>query len=284
MTTNGDHVVQADGRAVRLTSLDKVLWPRTGFSKGAMVAYYRKIAPAMLPYLRDRPVTLLRAPEGVDGKQWFQTRCQNPPSWIRTHPVCSSTRPGTTFAYCVIDDLASLLWAVNAGAIEFHPLLWMIDDPGRSTWIVFDLDPGPGTDLRHCCRVALILREQMQLRAMESFVKTSGSLGLHVLCRFGGSFADARSIARRIADEIVSASPDLAVATSEHSARDGKVMIDWRQNSRLRSTVAPYSLRAGPIPLVSIPVQWSEIEAAVGANDPMDLWFEPADVLARLGE
>lgn len=270
-----------DGRSVRLTSLERVMWPSVGFTKRHMASYYLAIAPMLLPYLADRAVTLMRAPAGVDGKQWFQTRCPHAPPWVRTTAVGSSTRPGESYDYCVIDDTASLLWAVNMGAVEFHPLSSTTRSIARSTWLVFDLDPGPPADLVTCCRVALVIRQRLLSEGLEPRPKTSGSLGLHLFCPFDGPFDAAASFARSVARDLASSHPALITDRGSHTDRAGKVMIDWRQNSPLRSTVAPYSLRAQALPWVSTPLQWEEVEAAA-EDGPRSLMFLPDAVLARV--
>lgn len=276
-----DAVVEIEGKRVGLTSLDRVLWPAAAFTKRQMASYYTSVAPVLLPYLRRRATTLMRAPAGVAGKQWFQTRCPHPPAWVATSSVMSSTKPGEAYEYCVIDDLASLLWAVNMGTIEFHPLLSTADRPDQPTWLVLDLDPGPPADLTLCCRAALLIREALEHHRLSPVVKTSGSLGLHLFCPFGGSFDESKALARRLADRLSREFPDLITLHGSHADRSGKVMIDWRQNSPLRSTVAAYSLRAQALPLVSTPLRWEEVEAGVD-DDPRSLMFMPHEVLHRV--
>lgn len=281
MTAAGSASVEIGGRSVRLTSLERVIWPSVGFTKAHMADYYVAIAPVLLSYLGDRAVTLMRAPSGVDGKQWFQTRCPHPPPWVRTASVGSSTRPGEVYDYCVIDDAASLLWAVNMGAVEFHPLSSTTRDAARATWMVFDLDPGPPADLATCCRAAVEIRKRLLAEGLRPRPKTSGSVGLHLFCPFDDSFEAAGSFARSLARDLARSHPDLITDRSTHADRAGKVMIDWRQNSPLRSTVAPYSLRAQALPWVSTPLRWDEVEAATEGR-PRSLMFLPDAVLARV--
>lgn len=273
--------VTIEGRTLRLTNLDKVLWPDARFTKRQMISYYVAIAPALLPHVHDRPMTLKRYPEGVEGIYWFQTRCRGAPRWIDLERI--PNRRGGTFDYCVIASTAALVWAANAGAIELHPLLGHRAHVGEARIAVFDLDPGPPAGLLDCCRVALALRESLDRLALQAFVKTSGATGLHVYVPLNLPH-DHEEVKRFVRERV----RDLAeqgypvVLDAARAARAGRVFVDWSQNNPIRSIVAPYSLRALPLPTVSTPVGWDELEGAVVAGDEQCLRFLPADVLERL--
>ena len=275
--------VELDGRILRLSSLDKVLWPEAGFSKADMIDFYARVAPALLPQIAGRPLTLRRFPEGVDGLNWYQTQCpRGHPSWVRTQPL--PNRKGGVHRFCLVNDLPSLVWAANLGSIELHPLLAYGERPDEPAAVVFDLDPGAPADVVDCCRVAISIRDVLDHLGLASFPKTSGSVRLHVYVplnsshSYGATKAFVRALARRLAAE----HPNLVVDNARRSLRRGKVLVDWLQNSPTRSTVAAYSLRAVPWPTVSTPVSWDEVEGALAAGRPELLTFEPADVLRRL--
>ena len=246
-----------------LKNLDKPYWP--GFSKGEMIEYYRAAAPAILPHLAGRAVTLARFPEGVAGPGWYQSNC--PKGAARTVTVVGAK----TVRYCLIEDLDALLWAANLGAIEFHPFLARADDPDRPHAMVLDLDPGPPAGLAECAQAALLLRER--LHPLRSFVKTSGAKGLHLYVPLNGgaAYAESKAVARELARSL----PQLT-DRHEKEHRAGKVLLDWRQNDKNRSTVAPWSLRATRVPLVSMPLRWEELA------DPRRLAFTPQMALDRL--
>jgi bifunctional non-homologous end joining protein LigD len=264
-----------------LTSLDRVLWPAAGFTKGEMLAYYEAIAPVLLPHLAGRPLTLGRFPAGVDGPAFATTECRGRPDWVKT--VAVTLRSGEVREQCVVDDLPSLLWAVNLGSIELHAFpsaAGRLDEPA---FVVFDLDPGPGTGLADCCAVGLWLREALAETGLMGLCKTSGGLGLHIYVPLAPrhSFAASKGLARSLASDLTAARPDAVTDRRELSARAGRVLVDWVPNSARALTVAPYSLRAADVPSVSTPVDWEEVEAAAAGHDDA-LRFGPADVLDRV--
>jgi bifunctional non-homologous end joining protein LigD len=262
--------------SVQLTSLERVVWPEAGFTKGQMVDYYTRAADALVRHLARRPVTLVRFPEGVDRQGWYQTQCRGAPEWIGT------ARIGTQ-DYCVIDDVAGVLWAVNRGTVELHPFLARAERLDEPTAVAFDLDPGPPADVTTCCDVALLLRDELAARGLAGFAKTSGSAGLHVFVPLGRASYDAtKAFARAVAVELADRRPDLVVARKERRLRAGKVLVDWAQNDRTKSLVGAYSLRALPWPTVSTPLSWDEIEAAAAERRPERLTFLPDIALARL--
>ena len=275
--------IELDGRPVRLTNLDKVVWPRTRTTKRDLVEYYVEVADIILPHIARRPLTLGRYPEGVEGVNWFQTTCPHPPPWMKTHPVARRGGLGLARDYCVVVDLPGLLWAVNLGSIELHPLLASIDRPSEPTVVAFDLDPGPRTSIEDCCRVALELRALLDSVGLAAFCKTSGSVGLHVYvplnraARYPATKGFARSIALHLAGE----HPDRVTWRKDLRHRSGKVLIDWSQNDEARSMIAPYSLRAMPWPAASTPLSWAEVERGVeGGSSALPL--SAADVLERV--
>ncbi len=282
MTAAADVEVELEGRRLRLTSLDRVMWPRTGFTKGQMISYYREVGPALVPHVAGRPVTLGRLPEGVEGPGWYQTNCRQPAPWMRTARVAG--RGGEPQEYCVIDDVPALLWVANLGTIELHPLLAEADAPDRPLVVVFDLDPGPPAGIVEACRVALMLRAELEQRGFTSLAKTSGSKGVHVYVPLNADerYERTKPFAREIAATLAERHPDQVVPGIARAERAGLVFFDWAQNDPVRSTVAPYSLRAAPTPKVSTPITWEEVERAVETGDAESLRFEPRRVLDRL--
>jgi bifunctional non-homologous end joining protein LigD len=271
--------VSVGGRDLKLSNLDKVLWPETGFTKGQMIDYYARIAPVMLPHLAGRPITLRRFPNGVGGPSFFEKNCpSHRPAWVPT------IRMGDV-SFCLLEEPASLVWVANLAAMELHPSLATRADLARPTSIVFDLDPGPGADAATCARVALLLREALTALSLASLVKTSGSKGLqmYVPLNTDVSYEETRPFSLALAQVIERSHPDLVVTTQDKSVRPNKVLIDWSQNSSFKTTVAVYSVRARPHPSVSTPVTWEEVESAERVGDAAGLAFEAADVLDRVG-
>jgi bifunctional non-homologous end joining protein LigD len=244
--------------------------------------YYARAAPALLPHLAGRPVTLRRFPEGVHGPNWFQTECRDRPEWLPVRPVAG--RRGGVQRYCMVNDLPALIWAANLAAIELHPLLAPEDRPAEPAAAVFDLDPGDPADVVDCCRVALWLRDLLDGMGLACFPKTSGSKGLHVYVPLGGGerFERTKAFARRVARLLAERNPDHVVERQAVPLRAGKVLVDWLQNDPSRSTVAPYSLRGMAWPMVSTPLGWDEVEAVAASGRLELLTFEPHDVLERL--
>lgn len=276
--------VEVGGRRLSVSNLRKPLY-RSGFTKGEMIDYYVRVAAVLLPHIAERPLTLRRFPEGLEGPSWFQTRCRGRPPWMASHGV--RIRTGEVHQYCVVNDVASLVWVANLGTIELHPFLAPRTQEDRPTFMVFDLDPGPPAGLADCCRAALLVRDVLDRRGLVSLPKTSGSLGLHVYVPLGGTatFDEAKTFARGAAERMAKDRPEQMVATIGKAERAGKVLVDWVQNDRTRSTVAPYSLRARGRPVVSTPVTWDEVER--GVDDPAGvegLLFAPDQVLARVDE
>ena len=270
--------VEVEGRRLSLSNLDKVMYPAVGFTKGQVIDYYTRIAPAVLPHLRNRPLTLKRYPNGVDSQYFYEKRCpSHAPDWVR-----SEDASGINF--CICDDLPTLVWLANLADLELHPSLSLVDDTGRPTVMAFDLDPGQPAGLRECCEVALILREALGRLGLESFAKTSGSKGIQVYVPLNSDEVDydggTKALSNALARHLEAEHPKLIVSSQKKELRRGKVLIDWSQNDEHKTTVCVYSLRARERPTVSTPLDWAEVEA----GDPDALVFETDDVLARVAE
>ena len=289
---------EVDGVRLSLSNLDKVLFPATGFTKGALVDYYARVAPSMLTHVADRPVTFRRFPEGVDGESFFEKHVpRHAPSWVRTVAVPhgyssrSAAKGNDDIIYAVADDRATLVWAANLATIEFHVPLWHIGDggvrPGHPDHLVFDLDPGPGTTIVECSRVAKWITELLERESLgPAFPKTSGSKGLQLYVRWPEqtTWDVARDRALQFAQSIERDHGDLVVSNMRKNLRDAHVLIDWSQNHPAKTTVAAYSVRGREEPTVSTPVTLSEVEACARSGDPNDLVFRTDDVLARVAE
>jgi bifunctional non-homologous end joining protein LigD len=270
--------VEVEGRRLSLSNLDKVLYPQSGFTKGEVIEYYSRVAPAVLPHLRDRPLTLKRYPNGVEAQYFYEKNCpSHAPDWVRKERVGE-------IDYCVCDDLPTLVWLANLADLELHPSLSPATDMEHPNVMAFDLDPGPGAGLVECCEVALLLRDALAALGLDSYPKTSGSKGIQVYVPLGSGEADYRSGTKRLSQALArhleQQHPQLIVSTQKKELRKGKVLIDWSQNDEHKTTVGVYSLRARERPTVSTPLAWSELEE----DDPTTLVFEAGDVLERVEE
>lgn len=284
-----DRQVEVDGKELKLTNLDKVLYPEPGFTKGEMVDYYARVAEAMVPHLKGRAVTLRRFPEGVDDldSAFFEKRCpKHRPKWVKTARMQAGPNAGY-IDFCVCDGRPTLIWMAQLAAIELHPSLSLGKKHEQPTVLAFDLDPGPPADVVDCCRVALRLRELLTHLELECFVKTSGSKGmqLYVPLNTKVTYEETRPFAQALAKVVAKQTPDEVLAKmGKKTDRSGKVLIDWYQNNERKTTIAVYSLRAREHPTVSTPVTWEEVEAAAESGDASELVFESADVLRRIEE
>ena len=277
--------VRVADRTLRLTNLDKVYWPEVGFTKGQMLDYYSRIAPALLPHLKDRPLTLKRYPEGVDGQMFYEKNCpKHRPPWMQTAKVWSGSNSRDMY-YCMVQDLPSLVWVAQLGTIELHTSLSLQSGLDRPTMVVFDLDPGPPANIVECCAVARSLRDWFLEHDVQCFAKTSGSKGLQVYVPVNRAmdYDQAKQISRGLAQRLERDRPKQVVSLQRKTLREGKVLIDWRQNDDAKTTVSVYSLRARERPTVSTPVTWDEVEACAEAGDPGMLVFDSAAVLDRVG-
>jgi bifunctional non-homologous end joining protein LigD len=281
--------VEVDGKELRLTNLDKVLYPETGFTKGEMVDYYARVAPAIVPHLSGRAVTLRRFPEGVDDLDaaFFEKRCpKHRPKWVKTAKVQAGPRAGV-IEFCVCDSLPTLIWMAQLAAIELHPSLSLSRAPKRPTVLAFDLDPGPPADVVDCSRVALRLHDLLAQLDLQSFVKTSGSKGMQLYVPLNAkvTYEQTRPFAQAIAQIVAKQNPDDVLAKmGKKTDRSGKVLIDWYQNNERKTTIAVYSLRAREHPTCSTPVTWEEVEKTADSGKGDHLVFETTDVLKRLDD
>jgi bifunctional non-homologous end joining protein LigD len=280
MAGPGSTAVRVDGRELSLSNLDKELWPGTGFTKGDMIDYYARIAPAMLPHLGGRPITLRRFPNGVEGGSFFEKNCpSHRPPWVATQEMGDVN-------YCLVEEPATLVWLANLAAIELHPTLACRPHLERPTAVVFDLDPGPPADVLTCARVALLLCRTLETLGLHSWVKTSGSKGLQVYAPLNVdvTYDDTKPWSQALARLLERAHPDLVVSSQDKAVRRGKVLIDWSQNTASKTTVSVYSLRARPRPTASTPVTWDEVDDALAAGDGGRLVFEAGETLARVAD
>jgi bifunctional non-homologous end joining protein LigD len=273
------------GRKLSLSNLDKVMYPRAKFTKRDLIDYHSAIAPALLPHLQGRALTVVRWPDGVDGKSFFQKQAPaHRPDWVATARIPAGKKE---IDYTLANDLATLVWLANLAAIELHTPLARAEATQRPTTLVFDLDPGAPATVVECCHVALALQGMFENLGLRSFAKTSGSKGLQVylpLNRGDVTFADTKPFAKAVAELLEDAEPDLVVSRMTKAKRKGKVLIDWSQNDPNKTTVCVYSLRATERPSVSTPVSWEEVQATLESGDPATLSFEAGAVLDRVTE
>jgi bifunctional non-homologous end joining protein LigD len=278
--------LQVSGRHLAIRNLDRVVFPQTGTTKGELLAYYVSIGELMLPHLRERLLHMHRYPEGVEGPRFWQKGCpEHRPEWMPTALVWSRDK-GEHIEYCVVNELAALLWAVNIGSIELHTSLHLRHELHRPTVIAFDLDPGEGASLLDCCEAALRVRELFAGMGLDAYPKTSGSKGLQVYVPLnaGVAYAYTKPASRRIAEHLEALAPDRVVSRIARSARAGRVLVDWSQNTEHKSMVCVYSVRAKQRPTVSTPVEWDEVVEALDAGDPGLLTFEMGALLERVAE
>jgi bifunctional non-homologous end joining protein LigD len=284
-------IVEVQGRKLKLTNLEKVLYPASGFTKGQVVDFYARIAPALVPHLAGRPLTMKRYPGGVgDGQEYFfeKNAPMHRPDWVKTAPIWSGSNR-RTIHFILADDLPTLVWIANLASIELHPSLSLAVDIATPTMIVFDLDPGPPANIVECAQVGLWVREIFDHFGLRSFPKTSGSKGLQIYVPLNSatlpaktSYDETKSFAHAVARLLEQEHPELVVSDMKKAVRTNKVFVDWSQNDEHKTTIAVYSLRAREHPTVSTPVTWEEVEQALKKKDAARLVFEPKDVLARV--
>ncbi len=277
-------IVQVEGRKLRLSNLGKVLYPETGFTKGEVIDYYNRIAPAILPHLADRPLTLRRYPDGVVAESFYdKDASRHAPDWLRVVrlPTPGSSKGHDEIGYAVVDEVAALVWAANLAGLELHVPQWRLGPEGvpqAPDLLVFDLDPGPPATVVECARVAEMIRDLLAREGLECHAKTSGSKGLQVYAAVQTTDAKATSTyARQVAERLAVQRPEEVVSRMVKAARRGKVLVDWSQNNPAKTTVAPYSLRGREQPTVSTPVTWHEVAKC---DKPADLVFT-ADVVRQ---
>ena len=257
-----------------------------GFTKGEVIDYYARIAPAILPHLRDRPLTLKRYPNGVEESFFYEKRCpSHRPPWVETAPVWSGRNEGE-IDYCLCNDRATLIWLAQLASIELHPSLSLAEPIERPTVLAFDLDPGAPADIIDCCRVGLRLRQLFEGLGLECFPKTSGSKGLQVYVPLNSdvTYDDTKPFAQAVAQAMERSDRELVVSRMAKQLRKGKVFVDWSQNDQHKTTIAVYSLRARERPTVSTPLEWDEVERAAEEDDTDVLRFESHEVVERVQE
>lgn len=271
-------------RQLRLTNLDKVLYPAAGFTKAHVIDYYSRIAPVLLPHLKGRALTLKRYPDGVTDAFFYEKKCPaHRPDWMHTADVWSESKQAH-IRFCLVEDLPSLIWTANLACLELHTSLALATDAKCPTVVAFDLDPGPPADVVQCARIGLRIREILAAHGLESCAKTSGSKGLQVYVPLNTTvtYEETKRFARAVAELLVRERPSEVVALMSKLLRVGKVFIDWSQNARSKTTICVYSLRARERPTVSTPVTWSELGEAASTGNASNLVFDSEDVLARV--
>ncbi len=281
-----DSVVDIQGRHLKLTNLEKVLYPAAEFTKGQVIDYYARVAPVLVPHLHGRPLTLKRYPNGVDAQFFFEKNAtQHRPEWIKTTPIWSEGNHRTV-NYLLANDLPTMVWIANLAGIELHPSLSLAKQMDRPTMLVFDLDPGPPADIVQCCQVGVWLREIFDHFKLQSFPKTSGSKGLQVYVPLNTptNYDVTKSFAQALARLLETEHRELVVSDMKKQLRTGKVLVDWSQNDQHKTTIGVYSLRARERPTVSTPVKWEEVEQCLKKKDAKILVFEADKVLARVGK
>ena len=278
-----DAIVEIEGQHLKLSNLEKVLYPATGFTKKDVIDYYARIAPAILPHLSGRALTRKRYPDGVDGEPFFEKNApMHKPDWVKTAPIWSGASRRTV-NYILCEDLATLIWLANLAALELHPSLALAKDIKCPTMMVFDLDPGPPANIVQCCQVAVWLREIFEHFGLQSFAKTSGSKGLqlYVPLNTPTTYDATKLFSRALAQLLEQEHRELVVSDMKKNLRTGKVFVDWSQNDEHKTTIAVYSLRARERPTVSTPVTWEEVEHALRKKSAELLVFESRETVAR---
>lgn len=279
-----DSTIEIQGKQLKLSNLEKVLYPAAGFTKQQVIDYYVRIAPAILPNLKDRPLTRKRYPNGVDAEFFYEKNApQHRPDWVKTVPIWSEGNHRMVH-YILANDLPTLVWLANLAAIELHPSLSLAKDIKSPTIMVFDLDPGPPANIVQCCQVGIWLREIFEHFGLQSFPKTSGSKGLQIYVPLNTptSYNETKNFARALAQLLEHDHPDVVLSDMKKNLRGGKVFVDWSQNDEHKTTVAVYSLRARERPTVSTPVTWDEVERALKKKDPGMLVFEATQTVKRV--
>ena len=282
--TSKESLIEVEGREIKLSNLEKVLYPKAGFTKGQVIDYYVRIAPALLPHLAGRPLTLKRYPNGVDGMHFYEKNCPKyRPPWMKTAKVWSEGNH-RFMDYCVVADLPTLVWLANLADLELHTWLARAPETQRPTVIAFDLDPGAPADIVQCCQVGLWIRAIFEQLGLQAFAKTSGSKGLQVYVPLNTAvtYEQTKPFAKAIARLLEERHPGQVVSDMKKSLRVNKVFVDWSQNDDYKTTVSVYSLRAREKPAVSTPVSWQEVENCLAKKDPELLVFTSDQVLQRV--
>ena len=277
-------VVEIDGKHLKLSNLDKILYPATGFTKGQVIDYYARIAPVLLPHLQGKPLTMKRYPGGVNEEFFFEKNApKHRPDWVQTAPIWSYGNKRNV-NYILANDLETLVWIANLASLELHPSLSLAKDIKCPTMIVFDLDPGPPATIVQCSQVALWLRAIFEHFGLQSFPKNSGSKGLqiYVPLHTPTSYEETKPFAHALARLLEQEHPELVVSDMKKALRTGRVLVDWSQNDEHKTTVSVYSLRARDRPTISTPLKWEEVEMLLKKQDPNLLVFEAPQLLKRV--
>jgi bifunctional non-homologous end joining protein LigD len=273
-----------EGKKLGVSNLNKILYPKAGFTKGQVIDYYIRIAPVLLPHLKDRPLTMKRYPNGVEGEFFYEKNCpSHRPKWVKTAKVWSEGNQ-RTMDYCLANDLPTLVWAANLADLELHTSLSRKSNIERPTMIVFDLDPGPPANIVQCCQVGIWLRDLLTTMKLKSWAKTSGSKGLQVYVPLNTpvTYDDTKGLSRSLAQHLEREHPNLVTSNMSKALRKNKVFVDWSQNDEHKTTVCVYSLRAKEEPTVSTPVTWNEVETCLKKKTPDLLRFRSDQTLERV--
>jgi bifunctional non-homologous end joining protein LigD len=277
-------VVDIQGKRLKLSNLEKVLYPAVGFTKGQVIDYFVRISPVLLPHLKGRPLTLKRFPNGVNGMFFYEKNCpEHRPEWVQVAPVWSAGN-NKWMNYCLAQDLPTLVWAANLADLELHTSLSLGKEILRPTFIVFDLDPGEPANMVQCCQVGLWVRDVFAQLGLKSFAKTSGSKGLQIYTPLNTpvTYDDTKPFAHELARVLERQHRELVVSDMKKALRVGKILVDWSQNDDHKTTICVYSLRAKDRPTVSTPVTWDEVENCLAKKDPNLLAFDSAQVPERV--
>src|SRR5437763_15080596 len=273
-----------EDKKLAVSNLNKVLYPKVGFTKGHVIDYYIRIAPVLLPHLKNRPLTMKRYPNGVEGEFFYEKNCpSHRPKWVKTAKVWSEGNQ-RTMDYCLANDLPTLVWAANLADLELHTSLSRKNNVERPTMMVFDLDPGVPANIVQCCQVGLWLRDLLSKMKLKSWAKTSGSKGLQVYVPLNSAvtYDDTKGLSRSLAQHLEHDHPDLVTSNMSKAVRKGKVFVDWSQNDEHKTTICVYSLRAKEEPTVSTPVTWNEVENCLKNKQADLLKFRSDQTLARV--
>jgi bifunctional non-homologous end joining protein LigD len=273
-----------EDRKIQVSNLDKVLYPKVGFTKGQVIDYYIRIAPMLLPHLKDRPLTMKRYPDGVEGEFFYEKNCpMHRPKWVKTARVWSESN-NRMMNYCLAQDLPTLVWAANLADLELHTSLARKSNIKRPTMMVFDLDPGAPADIVQCCQVGIWLSDLLLKMKLKSFAKTSGSKGLQVYVPLNSSvtFDQTKDLSRALAQHLETNHDDLVTSNMSKAVRKEKVFVDWSQNDEHKTTICVYSLRAKEEPTVATPITWDEVQNCLKKKEAGLLKFRSEKVLARV--
>jgi len=285
-TKKRNQEVAVGNRRLKLTNLDKVLYPKTKTTKAEVIDYYARVADVMIPHLKGRPLTLRRFPEGVGnaGASFFEKNCpRHRPEWVKTTPIYVDRRAGE-IDFCLCQNKATLIWMAQLASLELHPSLSKSTRMEQPTFLVFDLDPGAPAGLRECCQVGLRLRDLFGAFGLEGFPKVSGGKGMQVYFPLNTkvTYEQTNPFAKVVAQLLEKQTPRDVVSKMAKVDRRGKIFVDWSQNHQKKTTIGVYSLRAREHPTASIPIRWGEVERTAKGADPERIRFEIQDAIKRI--